>query len=156
MLSRSGVINTDLLTRSQRGCYDFASPINNVRSCTKGETYRSLLAPDDNRLAGLICTYRAGLVSCGRCCFCCGRRFRRRSSFFGRGRTGLCKRQRRNQSADQSNDCSFQCHASFLISLPPQFVTQGSGGRSSWLISSPGWYCGDSKYLRFRRFEWAW
>jgi hypothetical protein len=27
----------------------------------------------------------------------------------------LCKRQRRNQSANQSNDCSFQSDASFLI-----------------------------------------
>ena len=155
MLGRSGIINTNLLARSQRRRHRLASGVNNIRSRAESETYRALLAPDDNRLAGRICTYRARLVSCARSCFCCGRRFRRCSSFFGRGRAGLCKRQRRNQSADQSNDCSFQCHASFLISLPPQFVTQGSGGRSSWLISSPGWYCDDSKCLRFQRFEWA-
>src|SRR5262249_5735007 len=37
-----------------------------------------------------------------------------------------------------------------LLGLLPQFVTQGSGGRSSGAISSPAWYYDDSKYLRFR------
>ncbi len=152
MLRRPGVINPDLLASSQRGRNDFAGRVNNVRSRAECETYRALLAPDDNRLAGLICTYRARLVSCARSRG--GRRSCRRS-FFGRGRAGLCKRQWRNQSADQSNDCSFHSDASFLISLPPQFVAQGSSGRSLWLISSPAWYCGDSNYLRFQRFEWA-
>jgi hypothetical protein len=41
----------------------------------------------------------------------------------------LCKRQWRNQSADQSNDCSFHSDASFLICLRPQFVIQASSGR---------------------------
>jgi hypothetical protein len=42
----------------------------------------------------------------------------------------LCKRQRRDQSANQSNDCSFHSDASFWLVLPPQFVTHGSSGRS--------------------------
>ena len=116
MLGRSGVINTNLLTRAQRGCHGFASCINNVRSCAERKTYRALRAPDDNRFAGLICTYRARFISCTRRCFRCRRRSCRRS-FFGRGSAGLCKRQWRNQSADQSNDCSLHSYASFLISF---------------------------------------
>src|SRR6266478_2894372 len=115
MLRGSGVINPDLLAGSQRGRNDFAGGVNNVRSRAECETYRALLAPDDNRLAGLICTYRARLVSCARSCFCSGRRSCRRCTFFGSGRAGLCKRQWRNQSADQSNDCFLHSDASFLI-----------------------------------------
>jgi hypothetical protein len=44
---------------------------------------------------------------------------------------------------------------SFLIGLPPQFVTHGSSGRPLRVNSSPVWSCGDSNYLRFPRFEWA-
>src|SRR5882724_12465649 len=112
MLRRPGVINTNPLAGSQWRGYDFAGRVNNVRSRAECETYRALLAPDDNRLAGLICTYRARLVSCARSRG--GRRSCRRS-FFGRGRAGLCKRQWRNQSADQSNDCFLHSYASFLI-----------------------------------------
>src|SRR5215470_2211175 len=50
MLGRSGVINPNLLTRSQRSCHSVASRVNNVRSCAKRETYRALFAPDDNSL----------------------------------------------------------------------------------------------------------
>jgi len=112
MLRRPGVINTNPLTGSQWRCHNFARCVNDVRRRSESETYRALLAPDDDRLAGLICTYRARLVSCGR--GCSGRRSRRRS-FFGRGRAGLRKRQWRNQPTDQSNDCSFHSDASFLI-----------------------------------------
>src|SRR6266550_4347729 len=69
MLSRSRVINPDSLAGSQWGRHRFASRVNNVRSRAESETYRALLAPDDNRLAGLICTYSARLVSCARSCF---------------------------------------------------------------------------------------
>jgi hypothetical protein len=112
MLRRPGIINTNPLAGSQWRCHNFAGCVNDVRRRSESETYRALLAPDDDRLAGLICTYRARLVSCGRSCG--GRRSRRRG-FFGRGRAGLCKRQWRNQPADQSNDCSFHSDASFLI-----------------------------------------
>ena len=114
MLGRPGVINTNLLAGSQWRCHSFTSCVNDVRRRAESETYRALLAPDDDRLARLICTYRARLVSCGRSRFRCGRRSCRRS-FFGRGRAGLCKRQWRNQPADQSNDCSFHSDSSFLI-----------------------------------------
>src|SRR5882672_5239607 len=107
MLSRPGVINPYFLTGSQWCRNSFASRVDNVRSRAESETYRASLAPDDNRLAGLIGVYRARLVSCARSCSRCGRRPCRRCCFFGRGRAGLCKRQRRNQSADQSNNCSF-------------------------------------------------
>ena len=118
-LGRSRVINTNLLAGSQWSCHSLASSVNDVRSRAESKTYRALLAPDDNRLAGLICTYRARFISCARSCFCRGRRSGRRCSFFGRGRAGLCKRQGRNQSADQSNDCSLHSHASFLIRFTP-------------------------------------
>ena len=129
-LRRPGVINTNPLAGSQWRCHSFAGCVNDVRRRAESETYRALLAPDDNRLAGLICTYRARLVSCARSCFCSGRRSCRRCTFFGRGRAGLCKRQWRNQPADQSNNCLLHFYASFLISLRPEFVTQGSSGRS--------------------------
>ena len=56
MFSRSRVINPDFLTGSQWCRHNFASRVNNVRSRAESETYRALLAPDDNRLARLICT----------------------------------------------------------------------------------------------------
>jgi hypothetical protein len=115
MLSRPGIINPDFLAGSQWCRNSFASRVDNVRSRAESETYRALLAPDDNRLARLICSYSARFVSCARSCLCCGRRFCRRCGFFGRGRAGLCKRQWRNQPADQSNDCSFHSDTSFLI-----------------------------------------
>ena len=112
MLSRSRVINTNLLAGSQRRCHSLASSVNDVRRRAESETYRALLTPDDDRLTRLIGSYCTGLVSRSRLCRgcwsgCCG--------FFGRGRAGLCKRQRRSQPADQSNDCSFHSDASFLI-----------------------------------------
>jgi hypothetical protein len=114
MLRRPGVINTNSLAGSQWRCHSFASCVNDVGRRAESKTYRTLLAPDDDCLAGLICTYRARLVSCGRSRFRRGRRSCRRS-FFGRGRAGLCKRQWRNQPTDQSNDCSFHSDASFFI-----------------------------------------
>src|SRR5438067_8165695 len=36
---------------------------------------------------------------------------------------------------------------SFLIGLPPQFVTHGSSGRPVRVNSSPVWSCGDSNYF---------
>jgi len=113
MLGWSGVINTNLLAGSQWRRNNVASRVNNVRSRAESETYRALLAPDDNRLARLVSSYSACLVSCARSR--CRRRSCRRCSFFGRGRAGLCKRQWRNQSADQSNDCS-------LHSMPPCYL----------------------------------
>jgi len=113
MLGRSSVIHTNPLTRSQRRRHSLAGRVNNVRSRAECETHRALLAPDDNRLAGLICCHCTRLVSCARSR--CSRRSCRRCGFFGRGRTGLCKRQWRNQSADQSNDCS-------LHSMPPCYL----------------------------------
>ena len=114
MLGRPGVINTNLLAGSQWRCHRLASCVNNVRRRAESETYRALLAPHDDRLTRFIGSYRSRLVSCGRSRFRCGRRSCRRS-FFGRGRAGLCKRQWRNQPADQSNDCSFHSDSSFLI-----------------------------------------
>src|SRR5262249_33673830 len=140
MLGRSGVINTNLLARSQRRRHRLASGVNNVSSRAESETYRALLAPNDNRLAGRICTYRARLVSCACCCLRCGRWSVRCCCFFGRGGAGLCKRQWRNQSADQSNDCSFHSMPPCYLRLPPQFVTHSSSGRFlcvnllSWLV----------------------
>ena len=153
MFGRPGVINTNLLACSQRGCHSVASRINNVRSRAESETYWALLAPDDYRLTRLISSYSARLVSC-LCCGCSRWPIRCRS-FFGRSRTGLCKRQWRNQSANQSNDCSLHSYASFLICLLPQFVTQASSGRFFCVISSSAWYCGNSSACRLHRFEWA-
>jgi hypothetical protein len=99
-----------------------ASRVNDIRSRAERETYRALLASDDDRLAGLIGRHRTSLISCaGSGCRCWSIRCR---CFFGRSGAGLCKRQWRNQSADQSNDCSFHSDASFLICLLPQFVTR--------------------------------
>ena len=106
MLGRSGVINTNLLTGSQWSSHNLARRVNDVRSCAESETYRALLTPDDDRLPRLVGCYRAGLVSCVCSCLCCSCWSRRRCSLFRR-RTGLCKRQWRNQSANQSNDYSF-------------------------------------------------
>ena len=111
MLCRSGVINPNFLTGSQWCRHSFASCVNNVRGRAESETYGALLAPDDNRLARLICSYSARFVSCVRSC--CGRWSCRRCCFFGRGRAGLCKCQWRNQSANQSNNCSFHSDASY-------------------------------------------
>ena len=133
MLSWSRVIHTNFLTSSQWSRHRFAGCVNNICSCSKSETYRALLAPDDNRLAGLIGTYRARFVSCTRSRFRCGRRSCRRCGFFGRGCAGLCKRQWRNQPAYQSNNCLLQS-ALLLLRLPPHFVTQGSNGRS-WRVN---------------------
>jgi len=153
MLRRTRVIDTNPLTGSQRRCHSVASGGNDVRSRTKSETYGALLAPNDNRLSGLIGSDRARLVSCA--CSRCGRRSCRRCGFFGRGRAGLCKRQWRNQPADQSNDCSLHFNASFLIGLPPQFVTQGSSGRSFLVNLFTRLVLRRFEYLRFRGFERA-
>ena len=114
MLNWAGVINTNPLAGSQWSRHSFAGGVHDVRSRAESVTHRALLASDDDRLAGLICTYCARLVSCTRSCLSCGRRSCRRG-FFGRGRAGLCKRQWRNQPTDQSNDCSFHSDSSFLI-----------------------------------------
>ena len=50
MFSWARVINTHLLTGSERGCHDFAGAVNDSRSRAKRETYRALLALDDYRL----------------------------------------------------------------------------------------------------------
>ena len=71
MLSRARVINTNFLAGSQWGCHSFASRVNDVRRRTESETYRALLAPDDDRLTRLIGRYRARLVSCARSCLRC-------------------------------------------------------------------------------------
>src|SRR5204863_849426 len=141
------------------------SRVNNVRSRAESETYWALLAPDDNRLAGLICTYRARLVSCVcsrlcrgcwsvRGCFGCRRRLSRRS-FFGRGRAGLCKRQWRNQSADQSNDCSFHSDASLLIRFTS--TVRDSRLKRTLLVRNlfTRLVLRRFEILRFQRFEWA-
>src|SRR6266481_2874184 len=52
-----GVINTNPLAGSQWRRHSFAGCVNDVRRRPESETYRALLAPDDDRLAGLICTY---------------------------------------------------------------------------------------------------
>src|SRR4030095_13340019 len=65
-LGRSGIINTNPLAGSQWSGHGLASRVNNVRSRAESETYRALLAPDDDCLARLIGSYRAGLVSCTR------------------------------------------------------------------------------------------
>jgi len=114
MLRRPSVINTNPLAGSQWRCHSLASCVNNVRGRAESETYRPLLAPHDDRLTRFIGSYRPRLVSraCSRLCCCWSRRC---CCFFGRGRAGLCKRQWRNQPADQSNDCSFHYDSSFLI-----------------------------------------
>jgi hypothetical protein len=143
MLNRSRVINTDSLASSQWSGHSSASSINDVRRRADSETYRTLLTPDDDRLARFIRRYRTCFVSCARSSFrcscwlvcCCG--------FFGRGRAGLCKRQWRSQPTDQSNDCFLHSDASFLIRFTLTVVTQGSNGRYF------------SEVFRSRRFEWA-
>src|SRR5262249_24354845 len=73
MLNRARVINTNFLARSQRRRHHFTGCVNDVRSRAQSETYRALLAPDDDRLARLIGSYRAALVSraCSRLCRGC-------------------------------------------------------------------------------------
>jgi hypothetical protein len=137
MLSRAGVINTDLLAGSQRSRHSFARCIDDVRCRAQSETYRALRASDDDRFAGLICGYRPGLVSraCGG--FCCRCRSVRCRCFFGRGRTGLRKRKRRSQPADQSNNCLL--HSVLLLDLlTPQFVTPGWNGRFMSVLCCDG------------------
>ena len=129
MLNRARVINTNFLAGSQRGRHHFAGRVNNVRSRAKRETHRALLAPDDDRLARFIGSYSACLVSCACSGFRCGCGSVRCGCFFSRGRAGLCKRQRRNQPADQSNNCLLHSDASSLIRFNPKFVTRGSSGR---------------------------
>src|SRR5262245_6302280 len=72
MLNWARVINTNSLAGSQRSCHSFARRVDNVRGGAQSETYRALLAPDDDRLTRLVGCYRAGLVSCARSRFCCG------------------------------------------------------------------------------------
>ena len=128
MLSRSGIINPDFLAGSQRCRHSFASRVNNVRSRAESETYRALLASDDNCLARLIGSYRAGLVSCARS---------------RRGGDGLvdvvvssvvvvlvCANANGATSPQTKAIIVFFILSSFLIKLPPQFVTQHSNGRS--------------------------
>ena len=123
MLSRSRVINPDFLAGSQWGRHSFASRVNNVRSRAESETYRALLAPDDNRLARLICSYRARLVSCARSRFVVV--------------DGLvdvvvssvvvvlvCANANGATSPQTKAIIVFFILSSFLIKLPPQFVTQ--------------------------------
>ena len=120
MFSGTRVINTNLLTSSQRGCDDFAGRVNNIRGRAQSETYRALLAPNDDRLTRLICSYGARLVSCARSCFRCGRRSCRCCGFFSRGGASLCKRQWPSQPADQSNYYFLHSNASFLIRFTPK------------------------------------
>jgi hypothetical protein len=117
MLLRPSVINTNPLAGSQWRCHSLPSGVNDVRRRAESETYRALLASDDDRLTRLIGSYRTGLVSrsglCRRCWSgCCG--------FFGRGRAGLCKRQRCSQPADQSNNCLLHSDASLFDYVYPQ------------------------------------
>ena len=70
MLRRPGVINTNPLAGSQWRCHSFASCVNNVRRRAESETYRALLAPDDDRLARFIGSYRSRLVSRARSRLC--------------------------------------------------------------------------------------
>ncbi len=143
MLNRSSVINTDSLASSQWSGHNLARGVNDVRRCAQRETYRTLLAPDDDRLARLIRRYRTRLVSCARSSFRCSCRSVCCCGFFSRGGAGLCKRQWRSQPADQSNDYFLHSDASFLIRFTLTFVTHGSNGRYF------------SEVFRTRRFEWA-
>jgi hypothetical protein len=143
MLNRSRVINTDSLAGSQWRCHSFASCVYDVRRSAQSETYRALLAPDDDRPARFIRRYGTSLVSCARSSFRCSCRSICCCGFFSRGGAGLCKRQWRSQPADQSNGCFLHSDASFLIRFTPQFVTHGSNGR----------YFPD--VFGTRRFEWA-
>ena len=127
MLSRTRVIHTYLLASSQWSRYSLASSVDDVCSCAQRETHRTLLASYDDRLAGLIRCYRAGLVSCARSALCCSRRSVCCCRFFGRGCAGLCKCQRRSQTADQSNNCFL--HSLLLVLFHPKFVTQRLIGR---------------------------
>ena len=120
MLNRSRVINTNSLAGPQWSGDSFASSVDDVRRRAESETYRALPAPDDDRFARFIGRYRARLVSGARRCLRCSRRSCRRCGFFSRGGAGLCKRQWRSQSADQSNDCFLHSDASFLIRFTPR------------------------------------
>lgn len=155
MRDRSRVINTDSLAGSQWGGHSFASRVNDVRRRAESKTYRALLAPDDDRLARFICTYRPCLVSCARGGFRCSRRSCRCCGFFSRGGAGLCKRQWRSQPADQSNDCFLHSDASFLIRFTPQFVTHRSNGRSLSILSLHRFGTAVFELFATRRFEWA-
>ena len=63
MLDWARVINPDSLAGSQWRCHNFAGRVNNVRRRAQSETYRALLAPDDDRLTRFVGGYRSRLVS---------------------------------------------------------------------------------------------
>jgi hypothetical protein len=67
----------------------------------------------------------------------------------------LCKRQWRNQSADQSNDCSFHSDASFCLVYVHTFVTQSSSGRSFGVNLFIRLILRVSEFLPLHRFECA-
>ena len=132
-----------------------ASCVNDVRRRAESETYRALLASDDDRLTRFIGSYRTRLVSCA-----CSRPvvvgLVDVVVSFGRGRAGLCKRQWRNQPADQSNDCSFHSDSSFLIRFTS--TVRGSRLKRTLFVRLSLHSLGtvsDSRDLRFQRFEWA-
>ena len=90
MFSWARVINTYLLTLSQRRRYNFAGAVNNSRGRAQREANGTLITFNHNRLAGLIGCYRSGCVGRG-CSRVCRRCWFRRCCFFGRRRAGLCK-----------------------------------------------------------------
>jgi hypothetical protein len=60
LLSWARVINTYLLTGSQRGCHYFARMVNDSRSCAEREADRAFMTFDDDSFPRLVSSYGAG------------------------------------------------------------------------------------------------
>src|SRR5262249_34949966 len=155
MLNRTRVVNTYFLASAQRSRHNLASRVNNVRRCAQRETYRSLLAPDDNRLTWLVGRYHAAFVSCACSGFSCSCWLVCCCGFFGRGRACLCKHQWRSQPADQSNNCLLLSDASFLIRFTP--TVRDSDRERTLLVGFISTRLVPQSFEVFAlpRFEWA-
>jgi hypothetical protein len=60
LLSWARVVNTYLLTSSQRGCHYFARSVNDSRSCAEREADRAFMTLDHDRFPRLVSGYGAG------------------------------------------------------------------------------------------------
>ncbi len=99
VFNRPGVINTDMLTWSERRGHDLTGTVYDVRGCAKGEANGSFLALNHNRLAGFVGTHCPGGIRCsclcGCCWLCCGCLFRCGCAY-------LRKRQRSRQRTNNT------------------------------------------------------
>jgi hypothetical protein len=60
LLGWASVINTYLLTSSQRGCHYFARSVNDTRGCAEREADRAFMTFDHDRFPRLVSGYGAG------------------------------------------------------------------------------------------------